>query len=65
MLTGKDFLHRLNYLPFLIKKYSKTEDVKYLKQAYQIINDTLPKIRDFKKIINRKLEILRKEKNGI
>lgn len=62
MLTGADHLGRLQILPALIKKYKKTEDVKYLKQAYQICNDHRNKIKEFRKIIDMRMESLKKER---
>lgn len=62
MLTGADHLGRLQILPALIRKYKRTEDVKYLKQAYQICNDHKNKIREFKKIIEMRIVSLKKEK---
>lgn len=60
--SGADYLHRLNLLAPLIRKYMKTENIKYLKQAYQICNDTEPKIRKFKRMVNRRMEEIRRKK---
>lgn len=62
--TGIDYMHRLNLVASLVRKYMQTENIKYLKQAYQICNDTEPKIKQFRKIVKRKMEEIRKAKNG-
>lgn len=64
MLTGADHIGRLQILPALIRKYMKTENVKYLKQASQICNDHKSKIREFKRIIEMKIVSLKKEKKS-
>lgn len=62
MLTGADHIGRLQILPALIRKYKKTEDVKYLRQAFQICNDHKSKIKKFKKIIEMRIESLKRIK---
>jgi len=63
-LTGRDVFYRLDILPQLIRQYIKTDDEKYLRQAEQICIDTAPKIKKFKRSITRKIEELKKVKNG-
>lgn len=64
MLSGKDHLGRLQILPALVRKYMKTEDTKYLRQSYQICNDSKKKIKEFKKIIDMRIESLKKERKA-
>jgi len=62
MLTGADHIGRLKILPLLIKKFKLTKDAKYIRQAYQICNDHRVKIREFKRLLNKKVEHLKKVK---
>ncbi len=65
MLTGLDHIGRLQILPLLIKKYMVTENPKYLRQFYQICNDHKPKVKEFNRMVVKRMENIKKRRKKL